>query len=153
MTMNFKGFCYRLGQIHGSRETRKENQFQCIGTLFLICILTVSAAYGGPALGSESFTTADTESVAGSHGLLDGLAFSGPTGTLGMGTDHQEKVFFMDGKLRSLDCEKWGFEQRGYRAQLVGDAVHFEAVHVSDDYGTMTWRGTVREGRLEARYV
>ncbi len=46
-----------------------------------------------------------------------------------------------------------GLRARPVPARIVDGIVHFEAVHVSKDYGTMTWRGTVREGRLEAEYV
>ena len=153
MTTKLKRGPHHVENFDDSQAMRLQKQSRWVGALFLTGRLSVSAAYAGHALASENFAPVDVGRDTGSRGLLDGLSFSGPTGTVGMDSDHQEKVVFMDGKLRSLVCEKWGFEQRAYRSQLVGDTVRFEAVQVSPDYGTMTWRGTVREGRLEARYV
>jgi hypothetical protein len=94
-----------------------------------------------------------TPAPAANSGLLDGLVFRGPTGARDMDAHHLDVAVFANGRFRSLACEELGFAQQTYRAERDGDAIRFEAVTVSPKYGTLSWQGVVREGRLEARYV
>jgi hypothetical protein len=140
----FKGMAYR---ITGGRVSRALMQT-------VLLVLTLSAVAGvqlARANGGEII--ARSEATVYLHDVLEGKAFTGPTGAVGMGAHHRETVLFSEGKFRSLACEEWGFEPGNLRADRVNGEVRFEAVHVSKDYGTMTWRGTIRDGKLEAVYV
>ncbi|MFZ5555920.1 MAG: hypothetical protein ACOZDY_04225 [Pseudomonadota bacterium] len=45
-----------------------------------------------PILAQPVYTGATSDASAGGTGLLDGLAFTGPTGAAGMDADHQERM-------------------------------------------------------------
>ncbi len=122
-------------------------------SIALAGLMLVVSAYAFPVTGNEAVSVGYSEAQVELRDLLEGKAFSGPTGTVGMDADHQETVLFSEGSFRSLACEQWGFEPESLRTDQVDGAVHFEAVQRSADYGTMTWRGTIRGGKLEAHYV
>jgi hypothetical protein len=83
---------------------------------------------------------------------LDGLAFSGPTGAIGMAPHHEEILEFKDGLLSSSECEKWGFVPAQYKAWTDGSTVRFEARLTSDTYGEITWEGEITNQVVSAKY-
>jgi hypothetical protein len=124
-----------------------------VRSLSLVALVLIAVVVAQPVTANETVSAGYNEARVNLHQLLEGKAFSGPTGTVGMDADHRETVLFSGGVFRSLACEEWGFEPESLRADEIDGAVHFEAVHKSEDYGTMTWRGTIRDGKLEAQYV
>jgi hypothetical protein len=106
------------------------------------------------ALGARIASSAIAQQPAGVSGVLDGLAFTGPTGERGEAAQRvDEKVVFADGKLRSSVCEQMGFPPNAYRATRERDAVRFESLLVSAKDGTIRWEGVVRGGLVEAAYT
>jgi hypothetical protein len=113
----------------------------------------LSLMIAGPAAAFAEEQLQQNRAPAANSGLLDGLVFRGPTGTRDMDAHHIDVAVFANGRFRSLACEELGFAEQAYRAERDGDAIRFEAVTVSPRYGTLSWQGVVRNGRLEASYV
>lgn len=121
--------------------------------LLLLATLPVAPASVAPGTSRVAGETLKQPRSEPRAGALDGLAFQGPTGARGMQAHHEDRLVFEDGGFRSLACERLGFEKSVYHATADGGAVRFEAVSVSPGRGTLSWRGVVRDGRLEARYT
>lgn len=97
---------------------------------------------------------ARAEAEGSPKGSLDGKVYVVETGRKGKQTSGQDTIIFRDGKFLSTIREKWdGFGPGIYTAVINGDAVTFAADSVSRTRGTMHWEGTVRGGRIDARYA
>lgn len=126
---------------------------KCRGTVHCLLLLLWSLTIAGPGVAVAGAQQQQSPAPAENPGLLDGLVFRGPTGVKGMDAHHHDVAIFANGRFRSIACEELGFAEQAYRAERDGDAIRFEAVTFSPKYGTLTWQGTVRDGRLDARYV
>lgn len=93
-----------------------------------------------------------TELPASKRDALDGLYFKGITGEQGKKMDHEDTISFKNGVFRSLDCEGWGFGPAPYSVEKVGDAYEFSATLLSEDRGRLVWKGSIRDGRAEAKF-
>lgn len=107
-----------------------------ISFLILSIMLTFNAGY---ALASE--------------GILDGKAFSGPTGKMGKDADGTDELQFDNGKLYSVGCADWGFGWGDYSAKVEGNNITFEAVTTSPKDGKIVWSGTINGDTADVTYV
>ncbi len=86
-------------------------------------------------------------------GALDGKSFAGTTTEKGKTKGDKDTFVFKDGKFRSTACDAYGFAEASYTAAAKDGATSFEATTESPKEGTMKWKGTVREGRIEGTAV
>jgi len=90
----------------------------------------------------------------GRAGLLDGEAFVVERGEKGAKAEGKDTYLFLDGTFRSTHHERnYGFREGAYTATSQGDAVTFTSDLASGSEGKIHWEGTVRDGRVEARYT
>ena len=88
-----------------------------------------------------------------SEGLLDGKAFTGPTGKIGKDATETDELRFENGKLYSVGCADWGFGRGAYSTKVEGNNISFEAVTTSPKDGKIVWNGTVNEDTIDATYI
>ena len=129
----------------GRRRTHRLANRVAALVLSLACVSNVLARQGA------DHSVADASITSSPH--VAHLVFSGDTGTVGMEAHHTDRLVFAEGTFHSRECEKLGFEKSTVRLARDGDVVRFSAVNVSDEFGTLTWRGEIRDGIVEARYV
>jgi hypothetical protein len=61
-----------------------------------------------------------------------------------------DTLIFKDGRFRSTACDRYGYADAPYKATAAGDTVMFEAETESPRYGRLLWKGTIRDGKLDA---
>ena len=88
-----------------------------------------------------------------SEGLLDGKAFTGPTGKIGKDATETDELRFENGKLYSVGCAEWGFDSGTYSTKVEGNNITFEAVTTSPKDGKIAWSGTVNGDMIDAVYI
>lgn len=118
-----------------------------------VAAVTLGAACASSVLARQDahgpqVSTSDAASPAVEH-----LVFSGITGTVGMDAHHDDQLVFTAGEFHSRECEKLGFGKSRVEIARADDGIRFSAVNVSEEYGTLTWNGSIRDGVIEARYV
>jgi len=86
-------------------------------------------------------------------GILDGKTFTGISGPKGKASDSKDDLVFTNGMLHSTGCDAYGFGPGPYAATQRGDAVAFTATTKSPSEGTIEWKGTIRDGKLDATFV
>jgi hypothetical protein len=114
-------------------------------SLGLACVSSVFALDGAQVPAKEN---SNTSLPAFPH-----LVVSGSTGTVGMDAHHNDELVFEDGRFHSKQCAKIGFQKSTFHIERDGQVVRFSAVSVSSNYGTLTWKGSIRDGIVEAHYV
>jgi hypothetical protein len=88
--------------------------------------------------------------IAAAQGALDGKKFIGDIGPAGKPAEDVGAVItFADNRLHSSVCDKYGFDRGIYLTKKDGDAVRFEAVTYSYEYGPNTWQGTMKGDVIE----
>jgi len=88
--------------------------------------------------------------LAAAQGALDGKKFIGDIGPVGkLAEDKGAVITFAEYRLHSSVCDKYGFDKGIYFTSRSGDAVVFEAVTYSDEYGRNHWRGTLKGDAIE----
>ena len=90
--------------------------------------------------------------VCAQEGLLDDMVFSGRSQENHISTVREEKLTFMDGELHSMAYARKGFTKGVYTAVVKQDGIHFEAVTVSPEQGTIDWRGIVSGNSIVVNY-
>lgn len=85
-------------------------------------------------------------------GLLDDKVFMGRYTENHISTVKEEKLTFMDGMLHSMVFARKGFAKGDYTAVVKQDGIHFEAVTVSPEQGTIDWRGIVSADSIVVKY-
>lgn len=90
--------------------------------------------------------------VYAQDGLLDDKAFIGRYKEKHISTVNEEKLTFMNGGLHSMVYARKGFTKGGYKAVAKHDGIHFEAVSVSPEQGTIDWRGIVNGDSIVVNY-
>ena len=87
--------------------------------------------------------------------LLDGKAFVGNNGEKGrpLDPDEHEEIVFRDGTFTSLSCAPYNFSSSNYRAQRIGDSIHFSATTHSPTHGQIAWQGVVNGEQAEMSFV
>lgn len=116
-----------------------------VATLGLLCLGSVPVLQGSNGPGIQSVNAAEQP--------MPVLFVSGSTGTVGMDADHNDELVFKDGHLHSRECSKLGFRKGATRVEREGNLIRFSAVNVSPEYGTLTWKGVIRDGVVQALYV
>jgi len=86
-------------------------------------------------------------------GALDGKKFEGVFIERGKTSGDADTLTFKDGRFRSSACDRYGYSDAPYKSMAAGDAVAFEAETESAKYGRMTWKGVIRNGKLDATAV
>ncbi len=114
-------------------------------TLFSLFLALIVTSYGSPA----SLFAGETS------GALDGRSYTGKTGEVGKEATEDEEIVFKDGKLHSVGCEPWGFNDGDYKAMRSGegDKIHFEAETESPKHGKIVWKGTVEGDSIDVLYT
>jgi hypothetical protein len=103
----------------------------------------------------SSFCTPKQLLAGETSGLLDGRSFVGKTGEVGKESAEDEEIVFRDGKLHSVGCEPWNFNDGEYKAMRSGegDKIHFEAETESPKHGKIVWKGTVEGDSIDVNYT
>lgn len=113
------------------------------GTYLLAAAFLLLAGGLSPAIGGE---------VAAS-GVLDGKTFVVEQGEKGKEAKGTDTLVFRNGKFRSVGCDQYGFGEGVYTATAEGDAIRFVVDTTSETKGKMHWEGTVRDDKIDVRYV
>lgn len=61
-------------------------------------------------------------------------------------------LVFRDGTFFSEGCRKFGFDRSPYYVRVEGNQIRFLVETVSPTHGTMIWKGTVRENRIDGAF-
>lgn len=80
---------------------------------------------------------------------LDGRCFHGIVLEAGRYEGDADTLIFADGRFRSTACDRYGYGDGAYTAQVDGDRLRFDAETESPRYGRLHWRGTVDGHRLD----
>jgi len=83
---------------------------------------------------------------------LDDKVFTGRYQENHISTEKEEELKFVDGELHSMVYARMGFAKGGYTAVVKKDGIHFEAVTVSPNQGTIDWRGIVYDDSIVVNY-
>lgn len=106
---------------------------------------------GLPAVSIAQTVADPTQSVV--FAPLDGLEFDAGIVRQEGGTDPAEplldRLFFAKGMFSSKICERYGFVPGAYWVRGTADEIEFSAVLRSPTDGTMEWKGTVKNGKLD----
>ncbi len=98
------------------------------------------------------FTLWATPVVFAQEGLLDDKVFIGRSIENHISNAKEEEIKFIDGKLHSRIYARRGFAKGVYTAVVKQDGIHFEAVTVSPEQGTIDWRGIVSGDSIIVKY-
>ncbi len=103
----------------------------------------------------SSFSTGELLQAGETSGLLDGRSYVGKTGEVGKEAAEDEEIVFRDGKLHSVGCEPWDFNDGEYKIMRSGegDKIHFEAETESPKHGKIVWKGTVEGDSIDVNYT
>lgn len=103
----------------------------------------------------SSFSTGGLLQAGETSGLLDGRSYVGKTGEVGKEAAEDEEIVFRDGKLHSVGCEPWDFNDGEYKTMRSGegDKIHFEAETESPKHGNIVWKGTVEGDSIDVNYT
>lgn len=103
----------------------------------------------------SSFSTGGLLQAGETSGLLDGRSYVGKTGEVGKEAAEDEEIVFRDGKLHSVGCEPWDFNDGEYKTMRSGDGdtIHFEAETESPKHGNIVWKGTVEGDSIDVNYT
>lgn len=85
--------------------------------------------------------------------LLDDKVFTGQYQENHISTVKEEELKFVDGELHSMVYAREGFAKGAYTAVVKKDGIHFEAVTVSPNQGTIDWRGIVYDDLIVVNYT
>jgi hypothetical protein len=113
---------------------------------------------GGPAsaaarlLHAALFAAAFAPALALAGGL-DGRRFEGVFIERGKTSGDADTLIFKDGRFRSTACDRYGYADAPYKATAAGDALMFETETESPRYGRLLWKGTIRDGKLDATAI
>ena len=86
-------------------------------------------------------------------GALDGRKFEGVFIERGKTSGDADTLTFKDGRFRSSACDRYGYSDAPYKSTVIGDTIAFEAETQSAKYGRLTWKGVIRDGKLDATAV
>jgi len=86
-------------------------------------------------------------------GPLDGSKFEGVFIERGKTSGDADTITFKDGRFRSSACDRYGYSDAAYKSTAQGDVISFEAETQSAKYGRLAWKGTVRDGKLDATAI
>ena len=93
-------------------------------------------------------------STAFAAGALDGKTFTGPMGPKGSETSRgDDTVTFKRGKFNSSICAQFGYSDGKYKTETKDGALEFTARTKNKKGDTMDWKGTVKDGKLDATAV
>lgn len=90
--------------------------------------------------------------VCAQEGLLDDKVFTGQYQENHISTVKEEELKFVDGELHSMVYALKGFPKGVYTGVVKKDGIHFEAVTVSPNQGTINWRGIVLGDSIIVNY-
>ncbi len=93
-----------------------------------------------------------TPVVCAQEGLLDDKVFIGRYKENHISNAKEEEIKFIDGELHSMVYARRGFTKGVYTAVVKQDGIHFEAVTVSPEQGTIDWRGIVSGDSIVVKY-
>lgn len=82
------------------------------------------------------------------NGPLDGMVFAGQIGPAD-NPDRADHLYFADGQFWSGECVRCGFEPGVYWVRHTADGIAFRGVLESAERGTFTYKGMVRDGRID----
>jgi hypothetical protein len=107
------------------------------------------------AVAISSFSTPGLLQAGESSGILDGKSYVGKTGEVGKEAAEDEEIVFRDGKLHSVGCEPWDFNDGEYKAISSGEGekIHFEAETESPKHGKIVWKGTADGDSIDVNYT
>lgn len=94
-----------------------------------------------------------TGSAWADAGPLDGRKFEGVFIERGKTSGDADIITFKDGRFRSSACDRYGYSDAAYKSTAQGDVISFEAETQSPKYGRLAWKGTVRDGKLDATAI
>ena len=86
-------------------------------------------------------------------GPLDGRKFEGVFIERGKTSGDADTITFKDGRFRSSACDRYGYSDAAYKSTAQGEVITFEAETQSAKYGRLAWKGTIRDGKLDATAI
>jgi len=131
------------------KRTWSLNSSARFAALIVLAAGLVGAPLWVPALGAAEPRVALT-----AWSPLDGKSFNGEMlSAEGKVLTNKEKLVFQDGQFASEACRRFGFSEGPYWLRIEDGKIQFIAETVSPDNGTMRWKGTISEGRVDASFV
>lgn len=106
-----------------------------------------SMAAGAPAV--RAVSTVPAEPASG----LAGRTYVVEVRQRGGGDSRIDTLTFADGRLRSAESDRMGFDAAEFRGVHENIGESFTAVAVSAGDGQIEWSGLLAKGRLDGRYV
>jgi len=116
--------------------------------LAALTILVVVGLFVPPAADGAEGPTVGTPSAPM---MLDGRTFRVEAFEGGKKV-FDDQLVFRNGTFISEGCKKFGFKQSPYYVRQEGDRIQFLAETVSPTHGTMMWKGTVTNDRLDGGF-
>jgi len=116
-----------------------------------LCIFAVAMWSWAPpcAIGAEGSQTRAPTNV--SRLSLDGRSFRIEAFEKGEKV-FEDRLVFKDGTFFSEACRKFGFDRSPYYTRVEGDHIQFLAETVSPTHGTMVWKGSVKQNRIDGGF-
>jgi hypothetical protein len=93
------------------------------------------------------------EAAAKGAGALDGKVFAGQMVKSGDAKGDDDELTFKGGTFVSSACVQYGFHATAYTATEKDGVITFNSTAKNADGDTMSWKGTVKGGVLEATAV
>ena len=137
-----------------ARESTAPSRFLCaLLALSVACLAQVVPA--APAARAGDMTPVSKTALTGeTRSTLDGRVFEGEFGALGKEAKGSDGWVFDKGMFLSQSCLECGFPESPYRVRLENGKTHFETLtQCPRTDATISWRGTVEEGRIEGVFT
>ncbi len=138
---------------HDEKKRRSASRHPASNLVRNVAALSLGMAYVSSVLALDGAQVGTTENSNNSMPAVPHLVVSGSTGTVGMDAHHNDHLVFEDGRFHSRQCAKIGFRKSAFHIERDGEVVRFSAVNVSPKHGTLTWKGSIRDGIVQAHYV
>jgi hypothetical protein len=112
-------------------------------SVLAVCILSAIDAFAGH----------EKHQQTGSDKVLDGQIFFARMAEKGKDASATDVIEFRDGMFHSKACDVYGFGEAPYSATRTAAGIVFEVQTQSPTAGTLKWKGTIKEDRLEGHMV
>lgn len=117
----------------------------------IVTVIFTGLALAGYVFAAEH-PTAETKAAEGA-GVLDGQVFVGEMVKAGEESGDPDTLIFKGDTFVSTACTAYGFNKTAYKAHEEGGVITFTAQPVNEAKETLTWNGTIKDGKVKATAV